>query len=187
MLPFFKLFGGKHKLARRLTPPQRPLTCELFAGSAGYSTYWGVKRAILIEKDPIIAGIWDYLIHVKSCEIMRLPANIMSVDELPARTPEPARHLVGFWMNAATNRPVRSRSSWAKHPYYASRYWSETIKGRIASQLEGIRCWRIIEGDWFQVPDNMTIATYFVDPPYSGPSGRIYRFNSVDYKRLAGC
>lgn len=182
MFPFFKIFGAKYKLAHKLAPPQRHCV-EPFAGSAGYSTYWEPQRVTLVEKDPIIVGVWDYLIHVKASEVMKLPAHIMSIEELPARTPEPAKHLVGFWMNAAINMPVLSRSPWARTPRHMSRFWSETIKSRICSQLPKIRDWKIVEGDWHQAPD-IANATVFVDPPYSGPSGRTYRFNSVDYKRL---
>jgi hypothetical protein len=157
---------------------------ECFAGSAGLSCWHEPAKVLLIEKDPIIANVWDFLIRVKASEIMRLPANILSIEELPARTPEPARNLVGFWLNAGIQRPVKTRSPWARTPRYASRFWSESVKLRICSQLSKIRAWRIIEGDWWQVPDDVGDATYFVDPPYSGPSGRIYKFNSVDYKRL---
>jgi site-specific DNA-adenine methylase len=98
MMPMLKLYGGKYKLAARLTPPQRDLVIECFAGGAGFSTWHEPKKVILVEKDPIIASIWDYLIHVKASEVMRIPTNIMSIEELPARTPEPAKHLVGFFI-----------------------------------------------------------------------------------------
>jgi hypothetical protein len=52
-------------------------------------------------------------------------------------------------------------------------------------QLPKIRHWRIIEGDWHQAPN--VDAHFHVDPPYSGQSGRTYKYNNagVDFKKLA--
>jgi hypothetical protein len=109
MRSFFPLFGAKWALARRYGPPQHALVIEPFASSAGYSTYWEPRRVTLIEKDPRIVGIWRYLIKVKSSEIMRLPTEIESVDEL--RVCQEAKDLVGFWFDHGTTRPVQRRNN----------------------------------------------------------------------------
>jgi 16S rRNA G966 N2-methylase RsmD len=61
-------------------------------------------------------------------------------------------------------------------------FWGSEIRERIAVQVEHIRHWRIIEGDYTAAPDGP--ATWFVDPPYSNPVGRRYRFSEVDYVAL---
>lgn len=37
------------------------------------------QNVILYEIDPVIAGVWDYLIHAKESEIMSLPASVPHV------------------------------------------------------------------------------------------------------------
>jgi hypothetical protein len=83
MRPFFLFFGGKWRMARHLGRPQYDHVIEPFSGSAGYSCYWNPPPVTLIERDPTIYGIWDYLQRVSRPEFLRLPANIDSVDELP--------------------------------------------------------------------------------------------------------
>lgn len=71
----------------------------------------------------------------------------------------------------------------ARQPIRSASFWSETIKLRLAGQVERIRHWTIIEGSWEQAPD--TKAHWHVDPPYNGTSGRRYRYNSIDRASLA--
>ena len=70
MLPMFSLYGGKWRLAPRYGPPRHERVIEPFAGAAGYSTRWEPKKVILIERDPMIFGIWDYLIKATPSEII---------------------------------------------------------------------------------------------------------------------
>ena len=81
MRPFCVFYGGKWKLARYYGPPQHDEVRETFAGFAGYSTYWEPKRVTLIERDPVIAGVWRYLIKATAKEILSLPVDIDSLDE----------------------------------------------------------------------------------------------------------
>jgi hypothetical protein len=183
MVPFFSFYGSKWSLAERLGPPHFEHVIESFAGSAGYSCYWNPKRVTLIDADPVICGIWRYLIGTSSKEVMRLPANIDAVEELPARVCEEARWLIGMWMNRGLTKPAVRRSNWARTPRLAASYWSESIKLRIASQIDGIRHWLIREASYDQAPDIR--GHWFIDPPYSGKPGRAYRHNDIDYKKLA--
>ena len=184
MRPFFTYYGAKWRLAQALGPPRHDLVIEPFAGSAAYSTYYSVKRAILIDLNPTIVGVWDYLIRVSVKEIMRLPANIMSVDDLSSSVCPEAKALVGFWMNHGLAEPGRSRSNWARTPRRVAFFWSETIKHRIAVQLDGIRAWKVIHGNYDVAPN--VEATWHIDPPYSqAGKGTAYRFNTIDYRKLA--
>jgi site-specific DNA-adenine methylase len=179
MHPFVNYFGGKWALARRYGPPQRPHMIEPFAGFAGYSTYWEPEQVTLIEKDPRLIAIWHYLQRVTAREIMRLPTEIDSVDGL--RVCEEAKMLIGFWFNRGLVEPAKQRGNWARHDQYRFRYWGQKIRVRIAGQVERIRQWQIIEGDYTAAPD--IDAHWFIDPPYRN-NGK-YRVNGIDYAKLA--
>src|SRR5258708_3091865 len=109
--PFFSYYGSKFRMARKLGSPQRDTVVEPFAGSACYACYWAghSTRTILIDADPLIAGLWRYLMKVREKEIMRLPVDIESVDEMRGVCQE-AKWLVGFWFNKGLARPAVNRS-----------------------------------------------------------------------------
>jgi len=183
MQPFFGYYGGKWKLAKRYGPPQRPHVIEPFAGGAGYSVYWEPKKVTLIELDPVVYGVWKFLQRVSPAEVMRLPANVLHIDELPSRVCQEARWLIGFWFNSWLAKPAVARSNWAQTPITAARYWSETIKLRIASQVDGIRHWNIIHGNYEDAPN--IDAHWHIDPPYDNRAGRSYAYNNIDRGLLA--
>jgi hypothetical protein len=183
MQPFFSYFGGKWKLAKRYGRPRCEHVIEPFAGAAGYSVYWEPKKVTLIERNPKVYGVWDYLRRVSPAEVMRLPSNISHVDELPSRVCQEAKWLIGFWFNqGGLPNPGRSRCNWARRPCLVAHFWSETIKWRLATQVDRIRHWNIIEGSWEQAPDIK--AHWHIDPPYNNAAGRLYRCNQVDYSAL---
>jgi hypothetical protein len=156
---------------------------EPFAGAAGYSVYWEPKKVTLIERNPVVYGVWNFLQRVSPAEVMRLPSNISHVDELPSRVCQEAKWLIGFWFNNGLTKPADIRSNWARTPILAARFWSETIKRRIASQVDRIRHWEIIEGSYEDAPD--VKAHWHIDPPYDNQAGRSYACNDIDRKSLA--
>jgi hypothetical protein len=183
MQPFFSYYGGKWRLAQKLGPPQHDHVIEPCAGSAGYSVYWEPKKVTLIERDPVVCGVWKFLQKASPRELMRLPANISDVDELPSRVCQEARSLIGFWFNHGLAEPSKRRSNWARQPIQSASFWSETIKMRLAKQVQRIRHWTIIEGSWEQSPEIK--AHWHIDPPYDNAPGRGYRYNNVDRTALA--
>ena len=182
MQPFFTYYGAKWKLAERLGPPRHDHVIEPFAGSAGYSVYWQPKNVTLIERDPVVSGVWKYLQGVSRRELMRLPSNISHVDELPSWVCQEAKSLIGFWFNHGISEPASRRSNWARKPSYAAFFWSETIKLRLATQVDRIRHWTIIEGDWTESRDIK--AHWHIDPPYNNGAGRTYSYNGIDRAAL---
>jgi hypothetical protein len=107
MKPFFSYFGSRWRAARHYGPPRRQLIIEPFAGAAGYSTFWQPRRVILCDLNPVVCGVWRYLIKASPAEIMRLPVDIDHVDQ--ARVCEEAKHLLGFWFARAMARPRKTR------------------------------------------------------------------------------
>lgn len=156
---------------------------SLFAGSAAYSLYWGVQKAVLIDANEKICELWDYLIHVKATEIENLPIKFNHIDDL--KIPAGAKHLLGFWIAKGTASPRKSPSAWQREYGPVStccKVWGNAAKQRVMCQLDGIRYWKIIQGSYKEAPDIK--ATWFVDPPYA-VAGKNYPNSNVDYVDLA--
>lgn len=185
MKPFFSFYGGKWRAAPRYPAPLHGSIVEPFAGSAGYSVRYYDRDITLVDADPLIAGLWDYLIHVPSSEIRRLPAVVEHVDEMSA--PQEARWLVGFWLNKGMYAPCLTPSKWMREQHgkdgRLNTYWGEGVRDRIASQVENIRHWRIINGQYEAAP--FIEATWFIDPPYNCEAGRRYKRQVHSYVMLA--
>lgn len=174
--PFWTFFGGKWRLAPRYPPPKFLTVIEPFAGAAGYSLRYHSHNIVLIEKDPLIAGIWRYLMKVSAEEVRALPRLPVSGRLDDAKWPcEEAENLAGFWITRGAAHPNRSASAWMRDPRYVQWSWGEMSIGRIASQVDRIRHWKLIEGDYSQAPS--VEATWFVDPPYI-KAGHRYRCGS---------
>ena len=182
--PFWRYYGGKWLGAPKYPKPEFDTIIEPFAGAAGYSLRYYDKNIILIEKYPIIANIWKYLINVSSEEILSIPL-VENIADLPGWVPDEAKNLIGFLLNSATVSPSSTLSAGLKrlikngHDFYG---WSEKARNRVAKQVNFIRHWKIIEGDYTEAP--VIEATYFIDPPYQ-KMGKYYKHKINDYKSLA--
>lgn len=186
MFPFWRYFGGKWRAAPRYPAPRFRTVIEPFAGAAGYSLRYPSRDVILVEKYPVVAEIWRFLIGASSAEISAIPL-VEHVDELPSGTPDGARHLVGFTLNAATVSPCKQLSKGRRELREMGREfegWSEAMRARVARQVERIRHWKIIEGDFTEAPD--VEATWFVDPPYQTQGIHyVHGSDAIDYVALA--
>lgn len=129
--------------------------------------------------------MWRWLIAVRPAEVLALPP-VESVDDLPSGASAGARVLVGFAMCNSTHHPSRNLSSglkarvgngWAEG-------WSVEMRARVAAQVDAIKHWRVIEGDYTAAPD--IEATWFIDPPYNNKAGSHYPCSSkaIDYPEL---
>lgn len=179
--PLFPYYGSKWRDARRYAEP-RGVVIEPFAGSAGYSVYWGVSAARLYDVDPIIVGLWSYLIRTSAEEILALPDLEVgqSVDDFPL--PQEAKWLIGFWLNRGSAQPKKSKTAFSARTDKAQLVWSSRARERIATQLHGVRGWTIEQRSFQDIPNQE--ATWFIDPPYVD-KGRYYRHSAVDYPALA--
>jgi site-specific DNA-adenine methylase len=183
--PFFWYYGGKWRAAPRYPKPAHNAIVEPFAGSAGYALRYYDLDVTLIERYPVLAEMWRYLIAVPADEIRRIPT-VENVHDLPGWVPDGARYLVGFSMNAACTAPRQALSAGRRRLAAMGRKyegWTAERRERVAVQVGHIRHWRVIEGDYTSAPD--IVATWFVDPPYNNPAGSHYVHSSVDYAHLA--
>ncbi len=182
--PFFPFFGSKWRDANRYPAP-RGAVAEPFAGSAGYSCYYNPRAVTLVDVDPILVGVWRYLIAVTPAEVRALPdvEPGASVDDLPGLCEE-ARWLIGFWLNRGSSTPKKRRTRFSSEEGDAQLVWGTRARERIASQVEKIRHWTVREGAYHTLDGDF--ATWFVDPPYVA-MGRYYRMKLApeEYPALA--
>lgn len=95
MKPFFCYFGGKWRAAPRYPQPRFATIIEPFAGAAGYATRYADRNVRLYDVNPVVVGVWDYLIKASPSDVMGLPTKITSTDDLPPSVPQEARWLIG--------------------------------------------------------------------------------------------
>lgn len=158
---------------------------EPFAGSAGYSLRYHDRQVILAEADPRIRAIWKYLISVDASRIRALPdiEPDQHVKELPVEDVE--RDLIGMWLNRGVASPRTRPSKWMRSGIRPGSFWGRRVRDTIASQVDLIRHWKVIDGA-YEATSDYGPATWFVDPPYT-VAGRFYRHgpNGIDYEELA--
>lgn len=180
--PFFNFYGSKWRFARYYGEPLYDRLVEPFAGSASYALHFPDHQVELYDLDPVIAGLWKYLIAATPKEIRRLPLDVEHVND--HAIPQEAKWLIGFWLNKGGTSPKLQKSTWAKNP--VSTYWGERIRERIATQVDAIKHWKAFEQSYEQsynaAPDRS--ATWFIDPPYNNPSGQIYKYANINYEAL---
>lgn len=183
--PFFGFYGGKWRDTLKFYPPPRHKTIvEPFAGSAGYAVRHHDRQVILGEKDPVIFGVWDYLIKTPASEILAIPdlEDGQSVSDLEVC--QEARWLVGFWLNRAAARPRTGPSAWMREGIRPGSFWGDRVRNTIASQVGRIRHWKVYNCSYEKIPWTAE-ATWFIDPPYQ-KQGRHYHYgaNDIDFEAL---
>lgn len=177
--PFWQYYGGKWRSAPRYPAPQHDTIIEPFAGAAGYATRHHDRRVVLIEADPAIAGLWRWLISATPEDVLALPLAVPTTVRDLGLPPGPSA-LIGFWLNTGASAPRQSPSAWMRRSN-RTLFWGAKVRERIASQVDAIKHWTVIEGDYTAAPD--IEATWFVDPPYH-KGGKHYRRSQVDYRAL---
>jgi hypothetical protein len=147
--------------------PKHGTIIEPFAGSAAYACKHWDRDVVLVDRNPVIAGLWKWLTRVSSEEILALPLLTergASVDALDI--PQPAKWLIGFWCNKGHATPCRTiTTTWGTK--YPEQFWHKEMRARVAEQVARIRHWRVLDlSSYAEIPNEL--ATWFVDPPYTG-------------------
>lgn len=183
MRPFFPYYGSAWNKARYLPRPYFKFVREPFAGSAGYSLFYNCYNVELIEKDPIVVGVWEYLINASAEEIMDLPEMPEVGDNVDNyHIPQEARWLIGFWLNRGSSQPKKSRTAYSARSDKAQLNWGNKAKERIVTQIPYISEWKITEGEYDC--GSSSECTWLIDPPYI-EKGKFYRKNDINYAKLA--
>ncbi len=182
MRPMFSYMGSKWLLAKRYPAPKHDLVIEPFAGGACYSLYYNAPKVLLYEIYPVVAEMWKYLIAVNESEVLALPLDFESVDDL--NICQEAKWLIGFWITKGNTHPNKSRSAWGRK-YRDSpdcKVWGAAVRNRISKQVSQIRNWQVRCEDYKNAPD--VAADWFIDPPYR-IAGKHYPFSKLNYEELA--
>jgi len=182
--PFFPFYGSKWYMAPKYPRPRFRNIYEPFCGSAQYSTFYCNLDIHLSDIDPVICGVWDFLIKSSERDISSLPSLVMDRRMLPRSIPKEASDLIGFWLNPASSYPKNIRTNWADPTgRVINRYWSDWVKNRIITQQKYIRHWEISNRSYSDCPNDE--GCWFIDPPYNNEDGRHYVYNQIDYRHLA--
>ena len=108
--------------------------------------------------------IWQYLIGASPKQILCLPDihPDKTVDDYDISKAE--RALIGFWLSKGSVIPKKSLGGWAKsRPECGG--WGVNIRERLAHQVNFIRGWRVVLGDYHKA--NLgSGGCYHIDPPY---------------------
>ena len=182
MRPFFSYYGSKYRIAKKYPNPKHDTIIEPFAGSACFSLRYYNRKIILNDLNPVIYGIWDFLIKSSSKDILDLPILEIgqNVDDL--KICQEAKHLIGFNLDKGNSHPSKTLSKWAKDPRYKNQFWSENKKRMIASQVNFIKHWQITNKSYEQLENHN--GYWFIDPPYQ-EKGYAYPHNKIDYAHLS--
>jgi site-specific DNA-adenine methylase len=184
--PFFGFYGGKWRDSLKHYPqPECGTIIEPFAGSAGYSVRYAERKVILGDKDPIIFGVWHYLLHASAADILRLPDLEPGQTVADLAIGQEARWLIGFWLNRGASRPRTGPSAWMRDGIRPGSFWGDRVRRTIASQVDRIRHWKVYNCSYEDLPGAKS-ATWFVDPPYQ-QQGKHYRHgaDNIDFPALA--
>lgn len=176
----FSYYGSKSKVVTKYPKPIHQRIIEPFAGSARYALEYFWLEVTLVEKYPVVASIWKYLQKCSQKDIMSLPKMKAgeSTDNFKFDCQE-AKWLMGFIINQGTSAPRKSVSK-----VFGGGKMEQLIerdKKRIADNLHKIRHWKIIQGDYTWL-SNDVVATYYIDPPYQ--YGGEYYHSSVNNKHI---
>jgi site-specific DNA-adenine methylase len=184
----FYYYGAKNQLARHYPAPEYPLIIEPFAGSAAYSCYHLLRNpslnAILIEKDKVVADLWDCLLHSTPEDILNWPA--------PKIGEQTSDFLI---MTCAASNAIAKCTS-LKYTPRVHRVFNIQRK-RLLKFLPIQKQIQIVCASYETAPGIK--ATWFIDPPYFigaevnkntvFANGNGYRpgcdSNSIDYKQLS--
>lgn len=184
--PFFQYFGSKYKLVPYYPKPLNGVIVEPFAGSASYSCAYPDRRVQLYDLNPIICGVWDYLIRASRQDILDLPVAVDGCVLADLKIPQEARWLIGFWEKVrGSSSPANRALAYLNSSVCKVRsFWNVTIKARIIAQQPFIRHWQVRCQSYEKIKSQN--ATWFVDPPYSKYPAAYGQHRIVDYAHLGG-
>lgn len=176
---FFSYFGSKVALSANYPAPQFDLLIEPFAGSAGYACRYPSHEVRLYDIDPVIVGIWNFLIRATRQDILSLPLEPSEVAGLS----QAERDFIGFWWRRGGAEPCAKPVPWMLTGLYPYSFWGEKTRLRIADQVDRINHWVCSLSTYQEIP--VATATWFIDPPYQKQGKRyIHGSKGIDYSAL---
>ena len=171
----FSYYGSKSKIVDYYPPPKHKKIIEPFAGSARYSLKYWLNDVLLVDKYPVIVGIWNYLIQATKSDILALP-DLKTGDNVDTfNISQEEKWLIGFCINGGSAQPKKTAKDYNT--------WGEA-KIRIADDVQKIKHWKVILGSYEDLENEE--ATWFIDPPYQfGGEWYVKSTKNIDFYKLA--
>lgn len=171
-------YGSKNRIVKYYPKPVFNKIIEPFAGAAYYSLRYFENDVILIDKNPVIINIWNYLQQCSLKDITSLP--ILPAGEKLKRENfdcDGQFNLMRFLICQASYSGNNVVSKWG-----ALRL-SANIR-RVAAHLFKIKHWNFIHGSYEDL-ENVN-ATWFIDPPYTFGGHKYLMSNKkIDFNNLS--
>lgn len=168
-------YGAKTNIIKRYPRPLEKKIIEPFAGTGRYSLEYFDHEILLVDRYPVITGIFNWLKLCSAADILRLPRSMapgQTIDDFTFDCIE-AKNLFGFLIVKSTERPRKSATRWVMED--RPNFINFSVQ-RIAANLFKIRHWKILTGSYEDIKNQK--ATWFIDPPYYGLPGAAYVFGS---------
>lgn len=173
----FSYYGSKSKIVDYYPPPKHQRIIEPFAGSARYSLKYWKNDVTILDKNEKVINTWKWLQKCNKNDILKLPKLKTGLDIRKINLTEEERTFLSF--QVASGRP-----SYIVTKFMDYDNWNQKVYKRIADQLEHIRHWNIVLGDYTNLEN--TVATWFVDPPYMFGGEHYAESNkSINFTELA--
>jgi hypothetical protein len=170
-------YGTKKLLAEYYPKPKFDKVIEPFAGAAAYSLQHWEHDITLCDKYEVVARIWKWLQLCSEKDIISLP-NLEKGDKIQRKNfdCDEAFWLMGFFCQTSASAPGQTVTEFSDGSIDARKKY-------VASCLHKIRHWKIIEGVYYNLPNEE--ATWFIDPPYQyGGEHYVMSSKVIDYRYL---
>lgn len=184
----FSYFGSKICLVNKYPPPKFDRIIEPFAGSAAYSLQYYLREVILIELNPVVYGIWNFIINEATVDWAKQLPELEQGDDLRdiKHLTKIEKNLLGFAVSCGSAAPSNiqtKRSSAIEKIVSRRKSRIELLKRRLQFYIPRIKHWKVLNISYSQYKCNEP-STWFIDPPYM-KAGNAYPFHNIDYKLLA--
>ncbi len=178
--PLFKWFGSKWLSSRLLPPPAHDTIVEPFAGSAGYSLRHSQKRVILLETDPHIRELWQWLTEASEQTVLEIPIGVAEGTDIRTLGLSHGQALLmKSWQRTNNVGDCWTVSPWGNKPGQ----WTANTRARVAAEVHGVSHWTVISGEAFAFMRRENFAaTWLIDPAYE--YNYQYRQGATDYTEL---
>jgi hypothetical protein len=184
--PLCKYFGSKWHATKHYPPPKYDLIVEPFAGSACYSCRYPERQIVLVDKDPDMTDLLQYLVGVSVSELRTLPTTLpkgLDIRSLPIS--RGAQLLIRNWQRVGRST-CWTVSKWGTGAGEFPGMWGPDTVESLCLSVPRIRHWLVVCGDYQTLLN--TPGTWFLDPPYQKVPASYRRdldCNTIDFQHLA--
>jgi len=170
-------YGSKSKLVKHYPTPKHDLIIEPFAGSARYALRYWERDVLLYDKYEIIVKLWLWLQQCSSNDILKLPSLKIGQNIKDMGFSEDEMLLMIWFAGGGVGTPCYQVSKFGQQN-------SKSFQKKIASNLHKIKHWKIIQGSYEEIPNQ--VATWYIDPPYQH-GGHKYKHGNkqIDFTHLS--